>query len=473
LAESGFAGAFANTTSSPGSSVTYYGNYGSSAGAQQTAETTEANASLVHRGSSVTLKNLRVVVTTNTRAATSSVTTRKNAADSSQVASITSSTTGVFTDLSNNVSLTAADTVGYKLIVGSTSGNLLIPSISADYESASQSFGFWSALGSVSTTNASATRHYSPVGRLSTAQTAESMAQAYAPAAGTISNLRAYVTAARATATTLKSRVGGADGAQSVSITGTGAFEDTTNSDSVSAASLFNVATVTGGGSDTLTISSLSYEYTPSTAKVSALGAGPGNNAILSANATRYFAPVGTLLAQATETNQQIVIPYGGTLATLAATVSANASTTTATMVLRLAESNTALTFTIAGGATGSFADTSNSVAVSTGDLVSVQGSGADGSITFRSMSLKLTAAGEVVGTAAITEAGDTLSSATKIALKAAAAITEAGDTVSSASTVALKASAAITEADDTLLSASRSRFWSTVAVTTEIWTAA
>jgi hypothetical protein len=469
LAENGFAGAFSNTTVSAGSSVTYYGNYGNSNNALATAETTEANASLVHRGSNVTLKSLRVIVATNTRAAQSSVTTRLNAADTAQVATITASTTGTYTDLTDTVSVTAGDTVGYKAIVGSTSGNLLISSITANHESAGQAFNFWAAAGSVSSTTASVTRYLNPVGNITAVQTTDANAQTYAPAAGTISNLRIYVTAARATATTVRSRVNAANGAQSVSVTGTGAFEDTSNSDTLAAADLFNYSFVTGTGTDTLTIVGLSYKYTPSTAHVTALGAGPGQSAVLGAGVTRYFVPSGLLLAVNTESQSQIAMPYAGTLGTLSATVSANswvAPTATATFVLRVGGVDSTLTYAIIDGATGSFFDITNSVSVAAGDLVSIKGSGATASITIRSMGVKLTATASISGTASITEAGDTVSSASTLALKAAAAITEAGDAVSSAATLALKASAAITEANDTLSSASTLALVAALAVT-------
>jgi len=468
LPESGLAGASYGSGSAPGSSVTYYGNYGHSAGAALGANTTEAQVEIVHRGSDVTLKNLRVSVTTNARAATSSVTTRKNNADTSQVATITASTTGVYTDLTNTVSLTATDKVAYKLVIGSTSGNFTVASITVNHESASQAFNFWSAIGSASTTNASATRYWNVTGDLATPATTETLTHSYLPVAGAISNLRAYVTAARATNTTLKSRVGAADGAMSVTLTAstTGAFEDTTNSDTVAVGDLFNLATVTSTGSDTLTISNLSVRYVPSTAGASAIGAGAISTTLTSA-VTRFFAPLGRLAGVATENTTEQLAAFAGSASHMAARVSANASTTSATMVLRQNGADTGLTFAIAGGATGSFVDASNSVSLAAGDLFNIKGSGADGTITFRSLSLRLTeAAGPVTATASITEANDTVSSASTVAIKADAAITEAGDTLSAAAALALKAAVAITEAGDSLSSASRLAIAGALAVT-------
>lgn len=448
MAEAGFAGASYGANVSPASSVTYYGNFGNSAGAALGAHTTEAEVELVHRGADITMKNLRVVVTTNGRAANSSVTTRKNNADTSQVATITASTTGTYTDLTNTVSYTAGDKVAYKLVIGSTSGSFMAASITVNRESSGQAGNSWSAIGSASTTNASSTRYWNVTGAIATPSATEANFQSYLPAAGTISNLRCYVTAARATNTTFKSRVGGADGAMSVTLTAstTGAFEDTTNSDSVSAGNLFCVATVTGTGTDSLTLSNISVRYATSTANVTAIGAG-STSATLTSGVTRYYSPLGNLQALSTESSAQQIAPFAGTAAYLCAQVTANASTTTTTMVLRKGGTNTAVTYTIAGGATGSFVDTSNSVSVSAGDLLSIQGSGSDGTVTFRSMGLRYTAAasadaagsatvdGTASGVGASTAASAGTGTATGAATGAASAIGSAAGSASAGAT--------------------------------------
>jgi len=250
LPEAVFAGATDASTIAPVAPTDYYGNYGLSQGAGNAAITTEANAELVHRGLNATLKALRVRVTTNARAATSSVTTRKNNADTSQVATITASTTGTYTDLSNEVSVTAGDKVAYKLSIGSSSGSFRAPSITVNYESGGQAAVFWSGLGSYGYTNSVASRWATIPGGLTT-QAVEANAQGYCALASVISNLRAYVTSARTTDTTLSSRVNGAAGSMSVTLTAstTGAYEDTSNSETGAVDDLFGVQTTTGTGS--------------------------------------------------------------------------------------------------------------------------------------------------------------------------------------------------------------------------------
>lgn len=389
MAEAAFAGSGYGQNVAPGS-VTYFGNFGNSAGAALGAHTTEAQVELVHRGPDATLKNLRVVVTTNARASNSSVTTRKNNADTSQVATITASTTGTYTDLTNTVSFTAGDKIAYKLVIGSTTGNFAAPSITVNYENSSSSVNFWSAIGSQSTANGAATRYWNVAGSLGTAAATESAAQMISPAGGTLSNLRAYVTAARATNTTLKTRINGADGAQSVTMTAstTGAFEDTTNTDTIAAGDLFCAATVTGSGTDTLTLSNVSVLFSTTTASVSPLGAG-ATSTTLTSGVTRYYTPTGHLQALPTENQTQQIAPFSGVASRMGATVTANTSSATTTMVLRKNGADTAVTFTIAGSATGSFVDTTNTVTVAAGDLICIQGSGANGTVTFRSMSLR------------------------------------------------------------------------------------
>lgn len=454
MREAGFAAATWGANVNPGSSVTYYGNYGLSAGASGIAITNEAQVEIVHRGPNATLKSLRVIVTTNARAANSSVTTRKNNADTSQVATITASTTGTYTDLTNEVSVTAGDKVAYKLVIGSTSGNIAIPSITVDAESAAQAAVFWSGLGSVSTANASATRYWYTPGFLNIL-TAEDSTQKPCPSAGVISNLRLYVTAARATDTTARSRINTANGAMVVTLTAstTGAFEDTTNTDTVAVGDLFSVQTVTGTGVDTLTISNISTLYTPTTANVTPL-ASSNASAALTSGSTSYYPPAGVMSA-VTEALAQIAAPVSGDGSYLYGRVSANASASTATMVLRVNGVDTAVTYTIAGGATGTFTDTSNSVAVAAGDLLSIQGSGSNGTITFRNMGMRYAADPlPIAGVLAVTEAGDSVASAAVLPIVGTATLAEAGDGASSAGVLPIVGVSGISEADDALSSA-------------------
>lgn len=77
-----------------------------------------------------------------------------------------------------------------------------------------------------------------------------------------------------------------------------------------------------------------------------------------------------------------------------------------------------------------------------------------EGAITEAGDTLSSAATVDVAATSTITEAGDSLSSAGTVDVQSSGAIVEAGDTVFSAGTVAVQAAGTITEAGDTLSSA-------------------
>jgi len=439
LAESAFVGATDSAGISPASSVTYYGNYGNSVAATQPANTNEAHAAIVHRGSDCVLQNLRARLTTNSRAANSTITTQKNGSATSQVVTITASTTGTYTDLTNTVSLTAGDTYSYALAIGATSGTLLLNALTAELESTGQSVSPLSCFGTVSLTTASATRYIALGGRLQSMLATESEAQLKTPVAGSWSHLRLYVTAARATTTTVRSRKNSANGNQLLSITGTGAFEDTSNSDTVAAGDNLSISLVTGSGADTLTIVNASSTFTPSTAGASVIAAPIMASTSASAGANRFNPVMGRFAVTSTESTVQAPAPFDGTASYLTYSLSANASTVTSNITLRKAGADTAVTIAITAGATGLFADTSNSVAVSTGDLLSVKISDHDGTLTPRGFALRYTqAVTEITGTLAATLGAVTPSAAGVVAIVGEVASTLGAATSSATGVVAI-----------------------------------
>lgn len=71
-----------------------------------------------------------------------------------------------------------------------------------------------------------------------------------------------------------------------------------------------------------------------------------------------------------------------------------------------------------------------------------------------------------IQGVLAVTEAGDTLGATGTLLIQGAAAITEAGDTLGATGTVIIQGTAAITEADDTLAAAGGSGITGTASIT-------
>lgn len=89
--------------------------------------TVEADATITMRGSG-TVRNISAVSPTNTAANATLITLRKNGADSSLVASITASTTGLFQDTTNSVTYADGDTLAVKISRASGSSGTCTPS---------------------------------------------------------------------------------------------------------------------------------------------------------------------------------------------------------------------------------------------------------------------------------------------------------------------------------------------------------
>lgn len=89
---------------------------------------TETNVS-IYAGGNFRFTELATLVITNGIAATSSVSLVKNGTASALSASITSSTTGVFVDSANIVTVATNDTLSFQMVTGGAAGNLNIKNI--------------------------------------------------------------------------------------------------------------------------------------------------------------------------------------------------------------------------------------------------------------------------------------------------------------------------------------------------------
>lgn len=192
-------------------------------------------------------------------------------------------------------------------------------------------------------------------------------------------------------AQTVRTRVNGVNGNLSVSITasGTGVFEDTTNSDSLVTGDLYALQIV--GALGVLTISIMGLTLNDTT----------GNNTLVAsttllvagenfAAGTFYTGITGRCLATATEADAQYTVRDAGTYSNLRVYVITNSTVAATTIRFRKNTANGNQNFSIAGGATGSFEDTTNSDSVVAGDIVNYQAVVADNSIVFTVYQSKL-----------------------------------------------------------------------------------
>lgn len=193
--------------------------------------------------------------------------------------------------------------------------------------------------------------------------------------AGTVSKLLVYVSSGNFGGTSVvRTRLNGSNGGLSVSIGSgaTGAFEDTSGSDTIAAGDLYCYQAVPAGtAGNILGTRHISTLFAASSNTSKRLGGAP-NAGISTASQTSYL-PVGGGTGSSTTTEATVLMTarVGGVLKNLAIYVSANTRTTAGTFRNRKAGSNGALSVSVTGSTTGWFEDTSNSDTYSSGNTIS------------------------------------------------------------------------------------------------------
>ena len=207
----------------------------------------------------------------------------------------------------------------------------------------------------------------------------EAEAQDKVFSSNTWANLYTVCTAWTTNNLTLTSRVGAAPGAQTVTVTGTGIFQDTTNSDSLVSGNLINWqwSRVTGG-SVTLTLvgSTLQDAATNTTLQLandlSSAGGVPFGLTRFAGICGRMVDGVGSGMSL-TETNVQYTIRRATTYTNLRAYCNNNSWNANTLWRFRVDAGNGNQLLTIGAGATGVFEDTTNSDVVVIASKVNYQ----------------------------------------------------------------------------------------------------
>jgi hypothetical protein len=195
--------------------------------------------------------------------------------------------------------------------------------------------------------------------------------------AGTYSNLRGKCNAnTTSAASTLRFEDGGAASACVVSITAgsTGAFEDISNTESVTdgATGVFTYYVSSGTGTSTLTIAQIDFEPTDNTKTVTVFGTA-GAPSTTTASATYYHGISGNchISNTTTEANTQFQFKKSCTLKNWRVRVLTDGRTGNTTYRLRKNGANAAQS--ISTSATGLFEDTTNTDSIVADDKVNVQ----------------------------------------------------------------------------------------------------
>ena len=355
---------------------------------------TEANAQSPW-GIAGTFSRLSVTITTNDRS-TSTVTMRIDGADGNLTVTIPASTTGTFEDTSNTDVISGGELVNTFLALGGTGSNFIEGPRSIDFTPASGA-AHRLASGAQSNLNSVNPYFFAPIGGQQTGSFTEAHYQVACPA-GTWSNLAFEMrTNSRGTATDVKSRVGGADGNQIVTVSAgtTGSFEDVTNSDTVSAGDLIGITVDNGTGGGNFRTHWIGTAFAPSGSQYLLGCAQGGGGETFTTGSPIFHPPAGWLSpGYATEATAQAPITRPATLSRVRTYVFANGATSASTVRARVngADGNGVVTITAA--TTGAFEDVTNSDSLADGDDLCWEievGSGGTGTIQLATISGWLT----------------------------------------------------------------------------------
>lgn len=189
--------------------------------------------------------------------------------------------------------------------------------------------------------------------------------------AGTLSNLYIRILLNDRAASTFRTRKGTANANLVVSITGstTGKFEDTSNTDAVTAGDNWHVTIITGAGGTVFAWHVYNVLFAATTNTVQRMGC---NFTDVTLASTTSFSPFygHSATPQSTESNVGMTLRTAGTLRNFVIFVNGNSRTTTSTGRSRKNNANGNQSVSIGASATGTFEDTTNSDTVTSGNVI-------------------------------------------------------------------------------------------------------
>jgi hypothetical protein len=207
-----------------------------------------------------TWKNLTAYVHANNRGNTTTIRSRKNAANGNQVISVPAGQTGWFTDSTHTDSISPGDIVDIGVTLGANDANFNVTVITSEFETTTDT-GVVVTGDSDPETQAAGTTRYLAITGYTDPWTSEAGTKVTVPFACTWSKLSCNVEVNGTTdSTTLRTRKNGMNGGQSLTIPAstTGRFQDLSSSDSVAINDDINYQSITGAGGGVLSYGSIS-----------------------------------------------------------------------------------------------------------------------------------------------------------------------------------------------------------------------
>lgn len=325
-----------------------------------------------------TLSDLSCHIPSNSRATTSTLRSRINGSNGTQVISITAGATGFFRDITNSDIISAGDVINASFTNGTGSQTLSIVSVSAAFlaDSGHVWIGGWHQSGIDPTFSSNSNTTYMPLlGGSATIgfDTADIRNRELVRAEATMTSLQAYVLAnTRTTTCTIRPYINGSAANITLSIPGatTGTFQDLVNSDNYNSGDEVNAALSTLAGGGDITVSGISCNMLSD-----------GNEQELIAHATAaasrisatgdFFMPIfGTPAVNiATESTAQIEVPFECNWKNMRIRVG-SVSGATLTMASRINGFDGNQVISIPSGSTGIYEDSVNSDDLLDGDKI-------------------------------------------------------------------------------------------------------
>lgn len=328
-----------------------------------------------------------LAVNANATGTARTVRLRKNTADGNQVVTPTDTTAGIYVDSTHTDSLSAGDNFNLKF---TSSGSPTYNWGRCAFTATTNHAAFYAGSRNGSTRSTGSTTYYPGTGS-NTSITTEANTKLRMRAGGTAQYLQIYVASntLSGTTATLVSRLNGADGALTTTITNgaTGLYEDTTHSDTIAAGDDYTTKLAITGGSGGIVPGTVGYTIVNSSSTTNDIFAGVDSSGGItrSASASNTYYPVIGSIGQAstTEANQTIQHGFAATVTRLRCLVTANTYSASGTLKSRLNGADGSLSATITAGVTGVYEDTTNSENVGATDnyCAAIVG-GTSGSIT-------------------------------------------------------------------------------------------
>lgn len=332
-----------------------------------------------------TFDKLQILINANGTARSNFL--RKNTANGTLTVAPTDSTAGLYVDNTHSDAVVAGDLIDFSAAYTAPAPTVF--SAAMRFAATTNHACFYANAANGAITAASTTTFLGLSGFTTSTNATEANSKCRARVAGTMQNGQIEVSANRATTSTLKNRINGADGTIAISITGssTGLFEDTSHSDAFSAGDDLNWALTTSTGADTMTPRFLGCAIVNAASAANDLFAGAPSLARAASATADYYSITGRIQANTTEANAKLQHSFHCNTSRMRLFVSAYSYGAAATARLRKNGADGNQTFSISG--TGLFEDTSHTDDFAATDdvCISVVG-GSSGSATFEWLGL-------------------------------------------------------------------------------------